>query len=115
MLLAFLIEPLIYGVGLDDFSTAEYITHWIVTCILWGVSAFLLRYFAKKRFGLDIFANKNNIHTLNWVLCFVCLAITVTISIIDYVVDRDIKVSGNIANVANVGHVRRNIINDIVK
>ncbi|MDD4351270.1 MAG: hypothetical protein PHP83_03715, partial [Clostridia bacterium] len=56
MLLAFLIEPLIYGIGLEDFSTTQYIIHLIVTCTLWGVSVFLLLFFAKKKFDLDIFS-----------------------------------------------------------
>ncbi|MDD2493425.1 MAG: hypothetical protein PHY83_05750 [Bacilli bacterium] len=84
MLLAFLIEPFIYGIGLEDFSTTQYIIHWIVTCILWGISAFLLLFFAKRKFGLDIFANKKNIQILNWILCFVCFAIAITISVIDW-------------------------------
>ncbi|MDD4351306.1 MAG: hypothetical protein PHP83_03940, partial [Clostridia bacterium] len=47
-------------------------------------SVFLLLFFAKKKFDLDIFANKKNIKILNWILCFVCLAFAVTISVIDW-------------------------------
>ena len=84
MLLAFLIEPLIYGIGLNEFSTGQNIVHWIVTCILWGISAFLLLSFAKRNFGFDVLANKQKIKTVNWILCFVCLAIAIIISLIDW-------------------------------
>lgn len=84
MLLAFLIEPLIYGVTLNDFSTVQIIVHWVITCAIWGISAFLLLLFAKRHFGFDMFANKQNIKALNWVLCFICLAASITISLIDW-------------------------------
>ena len=84
MLLAFLIEPLIYGVGLNDFNTAQYIWHWIITCVLWAITAFLILLFSKRKYGIDIFKNKDNIDTLSWVLCFAFLILSVVISFIDW-------------------------------
>ena len=41
-LLAFLIEPLIYGKSLNEFSTLESVLHWVFTCILWLITCFIL-------------------------------------------------------------------------
>ncbi len=84
MLTAFLIEPFIYGHSLDDFTTTQYIVHWIVICVIWGISAFLLLFFAKKKMNFDIFKSRENIKILNWILCFALLAISIIISIIDW-------------------------------
>lgn len=84
MLTAFLIEPLIYGHSLDEFTTTQNITHWITICVVWGVSAFLLLFFAKKKMDFDIFISRDNIKILNWILCFAVLTISIIISIIDW-------------------------------
>ncbi len=84
MLLAFLIEPLIYGVGLSDFSTAQLIFHWIITCITWGVSAFILLFFAKRVLDFDVFSSRQSIRLAGWAVCLASLALCVAISIIDW-------------------------------
>ena len=84
MLTAFLIEPLIYGHGLDDFTTTQHIMHWIVICVLWGISAFLLLFFAKKKMDFDVFESRENIKSLNWILCFALLVISIIISTVDW-------------------------------
>lgn len=54
-LLAFLIEPLVYGKALSDFSTTENIIHWIITCIIWFITSFVLIMIAKKKLNFDMF------------------------------------------------------------
>ena len=39
-LLAFLIEPFLYGGALSEWSVLQNIAHWVITCILWGVVIF---------------------------------------------------------------------------
>ena len=83
-LLAFLIEPLLYGKSLNEFSTLEYILHWVLTCILWFITSFVLVRIAKKKLGFDIFSYKDSISIQRLLTCFIVLAISITISIISW-------------------------------
>lgn len=84
MLLAFLIEPLIYGVTLNNFNTAQIIVHWLVTCAVWLAAAVLLLYLAKRKYGFSIFKKNKNLTLLNWVICLAVLAVSITISVVDW-------------------------------
>lgn len=41
-LYAYLLEPVIYGRAMQEWSPAQTITHWILTCITWGIFAVVL-------------------------------------------------------------------------
>lgn len=84
MLLAFLIEPLIYGVGLDEFNTKQNILHWIITCAVWGCATVSLLFFAKQKMKINIFKNKKNVKIINWILCVILLVVSITVSMIDW-------------------------------
>lgn len=84
LLLAIFIEPIIFSKPMNEFNTLESIIHWVTTCLLWGVCAYFLLIYVKKKYSMDIFANKNKISKLNLALCIALLIITVTISIIDW-------------------------------
>ena len=84
VLLAFLIEPLIYGKNPNDFSIAENILHWTLTCIIWAVVSLTLIKVAKKKYSFDIFSYKDSIGLKNWILCFALLSISVIIHVIDW-------------------------------
>lgn len=83
-LLAFLIEPIVYGKVLSDLSTTENIIHWLVTCIIWFVTSFVLIIVAKKKLNFDMFSQNSTIGIQRWVLCFGLLAISIVISVIDW-------------------------------
>ena len=83
-LLAFLIEPLVYGKGLSDFSTAESLLHWIITCVIWGLVSSILMKIAKARLEFDMFSKKPAIGVQRWAFCFGLLAVSMTVSIIDW-------------------------------
>lgn len=42
VLLAFFIEPIIYGCSMNEWSTAQNISHWVITCMCWGLICFFL-------------------------------------------------------------------------
>ncbi|TDT45633.1 hypothetical protein [Fonticella tunisiensis] len=83
-LLAFLIEPFIYGKSLNEFSITESILHWVLTCIIWAVVSLVLIKAAKKKYTFDIFSYKSSIGLQNWILCFVLLAISLVIKFISW-------------------------------
>lgn len=44
VLLAFWLEPMLYGVPMEQWNTWQSVLHWIITCLLWGLAAaYLLR------------------------------------------------------------------------
>lgn len=56
-IIAYGIEPFLYGRQLVEWSDLQHITHWIITCIMWGIISFLIMNFAKKNMIL-IFGEK---------------------------------------------------------
>lgn len=84
VLLAFLIEPLVYGKELSNFTTTENILHWIMTCIIWAVVSLILIKVAKNKLNFDIFSQNDTIGIHRWIICFGFLTISIVISIIDW-------------------------------
>lgn len=83
-LLAFLIEPLLYGVGMSEWTVLQNIVHWIITCILWGIVIALLIKEAKSKYGFDLFEKTQKMKTLQWIAASACLIFTLSISYIDW-------------------------------
>ncbi|MDR0531345.1 MAG: hypothetical protein LBG83_04685 [Oscillospiraceae bacterium] len=84
ILLAFLIEPLFYGKGMDEWGTFESILHWILTCVIWGAFSFMLIRSARKKHAFDIFAFREKLRPANWLICFAALAICIVLSVIGW-------------------------------
>lgn len=83
LLLVFL-ESQIYGKSMHNFSVLEAVLHWILTCIMWGVVSYVLIKVSKKKYNFDILGFKNSIGLTDCIICFVILAISVTISVMDW-------------------------------
>lgn len=84
LLLAFFIEPLIYGKSLNDFNTAESIAHWLITCFVWLLAAFALHTVSKRKHDFDVLSYKQRPTALGWLFALAALAISITVSIIDW-------------------------------
>lgn len=83
-LLAFGIEPWIYGASLGAWTTLQNIVHWVITCILWGgVSWYLIRS-AKKEYGFDIFQKGQKMAAWQWALTAVFVIGSLVLSYIDW-------------------------------
>ncbi len=83
-LLFFLIEPLIYGHFPDDFSTLENISHWILTCLVWGIISLLLIKISINKCSFNMFSLRNSMTKTNWLICAVIAAVSIILSIIDW-------------------------------
>ena len=51
---AFLLEPLIYGHSINEFTTIECIIHWLLTIITWITVAFLILRDARKKLNFQL-------------------------------------------------------------
>lgn len=53
-LYAYLLEPILYGAPMQDWSDTQIIMHWILTCITWGVFAFILVQKSGKKYAFPL-------------------------------------------------------------
>lgn len=84
VVLAFLIEPLIYGSEMNSWSTTESIIHWIITCILWCTVISLLIRSAKRKLDFDIFKKKSELKLWQWITVTACIVFMLVISYLDW-------------------------------
>lgn len=84
VLLAFLIEPAIYGTQMAEWTTLQNIIHWITTCILWGLVSVILIKKAKKDYGFDILAKGTKVKVWQWILVVFLVVVSLITSYIDW-------------------------------
>ena len=54
VLYAYLLEPVLYGAPMQDWSNMQIILHWILTCITWGIFAFILIQKSNKKYRFPL-------------------------------------------------------------
>ncbi len=84
VLLAYWVEPLLYGCGMQDWNTGQMIGHWILTCVSWGLVACYAVRDAKKSCGFDLFAEKRPMRRLQWTGIVFSIAVAVIIHYLDW-------------------------------
>lgn len=84
VILAFGIEPILYGAQLGEWSTLQNILHWTITSALWGGVAYLLVRNAKKKYDFDIFKKGEKIKRWKWLLIAVFIVLSLMISYKDW-------------------------------
>lgn len=82
--LAFAIEPMLYGAPLGQWNTLQNVLHWTMTCILWGAVMFALTGFAKKRYSIDLLDKGEKVRDWQWVLVGILVAFSLVVSYIDW-------------------------------
>lgn len=83
-LYVFLLEPAIYGIQSADWDTAQNISHWIITCITWGLITYILVRIAKKRFQFNITERKSKIKIWQWICMLILVVISFGVSYWDW-------------------------------
>jgi hypothetical protein len=85
MLYAFLIEPLLYGVSMDKWTTGQSVIHWIVTCLTWGIMAYLIIKESKAKVGFDVLkADAKKMTLWQWLLVILCIALLLFVKYRDW-------------------------------
>lgn len=84
VVLAFGLEPLLYGHGLSEFTKTEDVMHWILTCIVWGLVAFFILKSAKKKteFSMKPLAEKLTLR--RWVRSMLLLCLLIALDFYDW-------------------------------
>lgn len=84
IVLAFGIEPLIYGTSIGEWTDLQNIIHWVITCILWGLVSWYLVHFAKKKYDFNIFQKGGKMAVWQWVLIALFVVGSLIISYFDW-------------------------------
>ena len=90
LLIGNVIEPKIYGVEMSKFNAWQSILHWILTCTVWGIGAFLIMKDCKKSKGVDLLddiKNKKFIAKDIKVWQWICIAIGVVFCLVSTWID----------------------------
>ena len=82
VLYAYWLEPALYGAPMQDWSNEQTIAHWILTCITWGIFAFILIRKSGKKYQFPLLEKGKAISLWQLGLCalFILLAF-----IMDYI------------------------------
>lgn len=84
VLLAFFVEPFIYGCSMNEWSTVQNISHWIITCICWGLGCLFLIKSSKKNYGFDVFEYQEKMKPWQWGATVIILVLMLVYSYIDW-------------------------------
>lgn len=79
---AFLLEPVLYGVPMQEFSAAQTILHWIITCITWGIFAFVLIRKSGTKYDFPLLGKGGQMKIWQWGICFLFVLLAF---IVDYI------------------------------
>lgn len=75
MVYAYLLEPLLYGRPMQEWSAVQTTMHWTLTCITWGIFAAVLMKKSASKYEFDLLKAKNVKMTLARVgLCLLFIA-----------------------------------------
>ena len=80
LLLANVIETPIYKKPISEWTSKQSIIHWIVTCLVWLISGFLIIRFAKNKFQIDLFTETKPISTWQILLIIFLIIIKLYVS-----------------------------------
>lgn len=69
VLYAFVLEPVFYGVPMQDFSIRQTIIHWIVTCATWGLLAYILIQKSEKKYLFPMLVKGKPMKLWQWGAC----------------------------------------------
>lgn len=84
VLYAYLLEPLIYGCGMEEWNTIQTIMHWIITCITWIIVGILIIKNAKRKYDFDIFQKVEKNKLWKWILTGLFVILALVSSYIDW-------------------------------
>ena len=79
VLYAYLLEPVLYGAPMQDWSNTQTIIHWILTCITWGTFAFILIKKSGEKYRFQLLKKGNPVRLWQYGLCvlFILLAFAI--------------------------------------
>lgn len=84
IVLAFGIEPLLYGAPIEYWQTGQYILHWILTCLLWAGVLYGVYRLARQKYGLDLFGSRPPMSRAQKLAVGLALLLSIGITYLDW-------------------------------
>ena len=84
VLLAFALEPLMYGSSMDSWNDLQNILHWIITCAVWGLLIWGIIRYAQKQYGFVLLKKEKAPLALQWCIVGVLVAASLVWSWLDW-------------------------------
>ena len=81
---AYFLEPALYGVSMESFTPGQTVCHWILTCITWGIFAYVLIRKAEGKYQFPILEKGSAMHIWQWFLCFLFIALAFVVDYADW-------------------------------
>ena len=81
---AYLLEPILYGAPMQEWSTVQIIIHWIITCVTWGLFAAALIKKSGSKYNYPLTEKRQKMSKQGVVLCIVFIAAAFLIDYIDW-------------------------------
>ena len=74
VLYAYLLEPVLYGGPMQEWSSIQTIMHWILTCITWGIFAAVLIGKSERKYDYPLLKKGDKMTLTRVVLCLIFIA-----------------------------------------
>lgn len=68
---AYLLEPILYGTSMQEWSPAQIVMHWIITCITWGIFAAVLIRTSETKYHYPLTSKEQKLSLPRVILCLV--------------------------------------------
>lgn len=81
---AYLLEPILYGVSMEGFTAGQTVCHWILTCITWGIFAYVLVRKAEGKYQFPILSEGEAVRPWQWGLCLLLLVLAFGLDYADW-------------------------------
>lgn len=73
---AYVLEPVIYGAPMGEWTAIQTIIHWIVTCATWGIFAVVLLKKAQGKYQFPVLEKGSPISSWQWGICLLLVALS---------------------------------------
>ena len=75
VLYAYLLEPMLYGGPMQEWSPTQIIIHWILTCITWGIFAAVLIHTSETKYHFSLMEKGDKMTFFKTALCFIFIVV----------------------------------------
>lgn len=81
---AYLLEPVLYGVPMQDFSALQTIIHWVITCLTWGIFIYVLIRKSGEKYQFPLLEKGKTVSAWQWALCAVLVLLAFLADYMDW-------------------------------
>lgn len=81
---AYLLEPVLYGAPMQEFSALQTIFHWILTCVTWGAFIYVLIKKSGEKYQFPLLEKGETVSAWRWILCAALVFLAFLVDCMDW-------------------------------